>query len=454
MSGITEHVHHPASGSSDKFPVPEPENDRMYCGMKKRKFFILLSCVLLFVIALALGLGLGLGLKDNSSDDDPGYPLCRSSPELCIGGALSSNYISGRGAFNGTGIALAGESWNTGQRRIFTLYFQHHTGDIRFMQYTTDRKWIGGTRAETVASDVKDASPISAVSYAVNSTQYVHIFYINKNSTVQQLTRTNETQIWEAGPLNDLNLKAFDAPTSGLQACWKGNYYGDSDYSKFPTASGATNQQPFDERLGMNLWFATDNSTFQQYSWYNGQDVWAPVQEWHGFNGHAGVGCYSWGEGTSTYAMLVNQQDNVEFWWRDTNTTRATTQAHPINTWTNASSATIRHVYPATSLGFTTYFYAQMADRSIKGYNITFAAENTTFVENETFTITDPAGPVEGLGGTHMSVTAFAERGANRNILWDSLYVFYQAEGDDITAFTRPLAGGEWTKGKLAIPEL
>ncbi|KAF2852411.1 hypothetical protein T440DRAFT_497919 [Plenodomus tracheiphilus IPT5] len=455
LSGITEHVNQPGSLSSDKIPVPEPVNAPEYWGMKKRKFFVLVGCVLIWVVALALGLGLGLGLglKNDSSDNDPAYPLCRSSPQLCIGGAINADYVSRRGAFNGTGIALAGESWNTGHRRIFTLYFQHHTGDIRFMQYTTDRKWIGGTKAETVASDAKDATPISAVSFAANSTQYFHIFYINKNSTVRQLTRTNETDIWQPGPLDDLNLKAYDSPTDGLQACWKGNYYGDSDYSKFPTASGLTNQQHFDERLGMNIWFAVDNSTFHQYAWYNGQDTWVPIQEWKGFNGHAGVGCYSWGEGTSTYAMLVNEQNDVEFWWKDTNTTRAATQSHPINTWTNASSAAIKGVYPATSLGFTTYFYAQMADKSIKGYNITYASEHTKFVEDETFTITDPAGPVQGLGGTHLSVTAFAERDAKRRVIWDSLYVFYQSEGDDITAFTRPLAGGEWTKGKLAIPQ-
>jgi hypothetical protein len=37
--------------------------------MKKRTFFILVGCILIWVLALALGLGLGLGLglkKDNS----------------------------------------------------------------------------------------------------------------------------------------------------------------------------------------------------------------------------------------------------------------------------------------------------------------------------------------------------------------------------------------------------
>jgi hypothetical protein len=41
------------------------------------------------------------------------------------------------------------------------------------MQYTTDRKWIGGGKGQTIAGDAKDASPISAVSFALNETQYV-----------------------------------------------------------------------------------------------------------------------------------------------------------------------------------------------------------------------------------------------------------------------------------------
>jgi hypothetical protein len=267
-----------------------------------------------------------------------------------------------------------------------------------------------------------------------------HIFYIDKNNFVKQITKSNTSDIWQPGPLSKLNLKAIDSPSSGLQACWKGNFYGDSDYTKFPTFSGQQNQQPFDERKGMNIWYAVDDSTFEQYTWYNGQDTWAFVQKWQGFNGHAGVGCYSWGEGTTTYAMLANKNNDVEFWWKDTNTTTA-----------SAESA-IRGINPITSLGFTTYFYAQMADRSIKGYNITYQAENTTFLKDETFTITDPAGPALGLAGTHLTVTAYAEKAGNRT-LWDSLYVFYQTKGDDITAFTRSLNGGEWTRGTLNIPD-
>lgn len=281
-----------------------------------------------------------------------------------------------------------------------------------------------------------------------------HIFYIDRNNTVKQLTKTNTTDLWEEGPLTSLQLRTFDSPSSGLQACWKGSYYGDVDFTKFPTWSGEQNTETFDTNslVGMNIWFATDDSTFEQYAWYNGASQWVPIKSWRGFNGHAGVGCFSWGPGTTTYAMLPNRANAVEFWWKDTNTSVVSMDTHPINSWQNSSAGALNGVYPTTSLGYTTYMYAQMDDRTIKGYNISFEAENTTYIPDDTFSITDPAGPVKALGGTHMSVTAFTETGENRTTLWDSLYVFFQMEGDDISAFTRPLAGGEWTRGTLSIP--
>jgi hypothetical protein len=289
------------------------------------------------------------------------------------------------------------------------------------------------------------------VHHYIDSPQF-NIFYIDTNNTVKQVVNSNTTNIWESGSLSDLNLKAYDSPSSGLQACWKGNYYGDSDFSKFPTPDGQQNTTPYEERIGMNIWFASDDSTFQQYVWYNGQTTWAALPPWQGKNAHAGVGCYSWGTGTTTYAMMANKNNDVEIWWKDTNTNLTSKENHPINSWVNSTAGAIRGVYPITSLGYTTYFYAQMADRSIRGYNVLYMAENTTYVQDDTFTITDPAGPALGLGGTHMTVTSFAEKNGNQT-KWDSLYVFYQTQGDDITAFTRPIAGGEWTRGQLTIPD-
>ena len=268
------------------------------------------------------------------------------------------------------------------------------------------------------------------------------------------MTLTNVSTTWQPGPLSDLNLKAHDSPSVGLQACWKGNFYGDSDYKNFPVVTGGQNDVPFENQAGMNMWYALDDATFEQYAWYSGSNEWKAIKKWAGFSTHAGVGCYSWGPGTTQYAMLVNRDAAVEVYWKDTNqsSTAGSTDAHPINSWQNASTTAIPDVYPATSLGYTTYFYAQSADRSIRGYNVSFSAENTTIVPEDTFTVRSPAQPVYALGGTHLTVTSVATKDTGGFIAYDSLYVFFQTTGDDITAATRPIQGEEWSIAPLVIP--
>ncbi|UPX14119.1 uncharacterized protein EKO05_0004610 [Ascochyta rabiei] len=442
-------------------PPPVPPKDDRKCGMKKRTFCLLMGCVVFWLIALAVGLGagLGIGLKKKGGNEVQSDPFCREHPRLCIGGALNAEYISKKGAFNGSGIALAGESWNPNDGTLFTLYFQHHTGDIRSLKYTKGQKWVGGSESTIVASDAKNATPISAVSYVANATQFFHVFYVGKDNTVKQVTQTNASTtalLWTPGTINSQNLKVYDSPSSGLQACWKGNYYGDSDFTNFPTNTGKPNEIPFDNRLGMNLWYALDNSTFQQYAWYAGNDDWQQIKKWQGFNTQAGVGCFSWGAGTTQYAMMVSKDEDVEFYWKDSDTNTSTqvrNDEHPINAWENATAAAIQDVWPSTSLGYTSFFYAQLADRSIRGYDVLFGAENTSYPHRENFTVQTPAAPLYALGGTHFSVTSVSEMNEKGDVLYDSLYVFFQTQGDDITAATRRVHGGEWTIAPLKVPD-
>lgn len=43
------------------------------------------------------------------------------------------------------------------------------------MKYTKGQKWFGGGITETVASNAKNATPISAVAYVANATQFVRL---------------------------------------------------------------------------------------------------------------------------------------------------------------------------------------------------------------------------------------------------------------------------------------
>lgn len=78
----------------------------------------------------------------------------------------------------------------------------------------------------------------------------VHIYYVSKENQVNQRILSNDTNLWGNGPINNMKLAVLDNPSVGLQACYKGNFYGDSDYKKLPTANGEQNAVPFAESTG------------------------------------------------------------------------------------------------------------------------------------------------------------------------------------------------------------
>jgi hypothetical protein len=98
--------------------------------------------------------------------------LNKFSSDIESGGELDPKYFSTEGAFNGSGIALASQSFGGDEQVTMVLYYQHYTGTIRFKQLR-DGDWIGGTQSEIVAYDAKNWTPISAVAYALHNTSTV-----------------------------------------------------------------------------------------------------------------------------------------------------------------------------------------------------------------------------------------------------------------------------------------
>ena len=78
--------------------------------------------------------------------------------------------------------------------------------------------------------------------------------------------------------------------------------------------------------------------------------------------------------------MMVNSENDLEVWWKDTNASLATTRinaSHPINEWTR-SPVSIADVHPSTSIGYTSYLYAQdNKTHEVMGYNVSWNAEST-----------------------------------------------------------------------------
>ncbi|THY23556.1 hypothetical protein D6D00_06143 [Aureobasidium pullulans] len=424
---------------------PERKSARI-CGLKRGLFLLLLVAALLGAIGVGLGVGLGTKRKNESpaqvttNTTTPG-----NSSDYLVGGALDPAYYSLEGAFNGSGLALASQSFGSGEYGELVLYFQHHSGSIRWQRLTPNNGWLGGSASEVVATDAKNSTPLSAVAYSLNGISTWHLFYVDNSNRLREKINSNATNIWEEGSLTGENHLVLDADQVGMQACWYGNDYGDVDYkhSPLPDQDNSTANSTTDSGtdVGMHLWYASGDTTFQQLGWRHGDKNWTYQQEWDDKNGHAGVGCYSWGKGTTTYVMMVNSHNTAEIWWKDTNINATSTSAHPINQWTNSSVA-INNVHPSTSLGYTNAFYAQGMDGWITGYDMVWTSENTTI--NGSFKVDLR----QGIPGTHLSVTTLPDQSGG-----DSLCVFYQTEGSDIMFATRDLVQGAWTAAALVVPD-
>lgn len=134
-------VHPPPDYQSQRFT---PERRRTICGLSRLWFPILLLLLLCLAIGLGVGLGVGLSKKSSSHRASVGGQNATSSG----GGGINLDYYSKIGAFNGSGIALASESFDTGGRGEINIYFQHHTGQVRSAVLSSDGSWQGGDYAE------------------------------------------------------------------------------------------------------------------------------------------------------------------------------------------------------------------------------------------------------------------------------------------------------------------
>lgn len=53
------------------------------------------------------------------------------------------------------------------------VYFQHWTGQIRWLQLGSDGTWNGGGETNIVATNARNGTPIAAVAYSMNGVSQV-----------------------------------------------------------------------------------------------------------------------------------------------------------------------------------------------------------------------------------------------------------------------------------------
>lgn len=90
---------------------------------------------------------------------------------------------SSKGIIPGSGIGILGSqsNLNTGETlpesdpRNVLLFFQHHSGQIRWMERRSSGEWSDGSNSSIIATDAKAGTPIGVISSATTYSQW-HVF--------------------------------------------------------------------------------------------------------------------------------------------------------------------------------------------------------------------------------------------------------------------------------------
>lgn len=142
---------------------------------------------------------------------------------------------------------------------------------------------------------------------------------------------------WQDGPLNSNNLKASDAELSTLQTCCWGSTLDVPDFygGNIEAANASTLSLP---QMGMHLRYATNDTQLAQYSFIMGQSSRSYDRVWDNVNGRAGLWYQTWLSQSTSYVVLLDPQNNVNFYWKDVNSSKISTVMHPMNSWTKGKT--------------------------------------------------------------------------------------------------------------------
>lgn len=117
----------------------------------------------------------------------------------------------------------------------------------------------------------------------------------------------------------------------------------------------------------------------------------------------------------------------------------------PLTTAAHVATIKIPDLDPSAGLDFHGNLYGRVAGSGkIQGWNMTWEAENSTIGST---TLSEVAGPV-GIPGTRVVAAAYPAHGQQENI-----FVFYQANGNEIVMSTGDIATGSWNSTTLPIPD-
>ncbi|MCJ1285807.1 hypothetical protein MMC26_005148 [Xylographa opegraphella] len=250
----------------------------------------------------------------------------------------------------------------------------------------------------------------------VNNILTWSVFFIDNTSTIQNVYRNNQTNVWTLGSIGSHKFKAPSQPGAALSVYWSALWAG-----TVPGQSG-----------GLVLFAGGLDGLVHEYTWSaDGSDTWNQGFVFSSTNGFAGAACWPGGGITNLY--LQNSAHSLEVWWKDFNTEQTNTSTHPLGIW-NRGPAVAAEVRTNSSMAFSNNLYFQDSSNNVLGVAPSGTAEDLSW------------GPTfEVAAGTAMSGTSIAcQTFFPSNTGPSGIHVYFQTNGTDIVEYIRNQEGGQW----------
>jgi len=367
--------------------------------LSQRTAILLGILTLISIMGLALGLGLGLTFRKTGDSEVPaGLPQS--------------------GALNGSGIVAI--DLDDGMHMI-TTYTQTYDGTIVWSQYLNDT-WSGGSLNDTVLTDndtPRNGTPLMALSYINNEELIWHVFYVTTDNYLADSVNSNKSDGWSTGFLRNGNFAVSNSSHVGLSACVNYDWYG----------------EPYNNGLGIRLYYGAANNTIQELGWALGNTAWDYHWNFPDTNGAGGVECTV--RGSSITYIWLEANGNLQQMWYDFDVS-ARSPTHPVKEW--VTGLTYSPILPNSSISAinnnttdSKLVHFQDPNYDIKEIIANGTAENDTW-SGTTFDVGS------GIAWTRIG-SVVLETGIGDG---QEIHVMYQTNDTDMMDFTRTLDGGSW----------
>ncbi|MCJ1479108.1 hypothetical protein MMC13_007792 [Lambiella insularis] len=403
---------HGAEGKND-FAERNQANLEVVVPQKRKKMWkwVVAAMIVLVLAAVAVVVAVMVTRKNQNQDQN----IQNSSPATTTGSPSSPTAIPGStnpsptgtpffsasGAYNGTGIAITNPMNSNDAAWVF---FQDYKGALKYSALDESGNW--GSSMPLGVTGAANATSLAAITYQPSGLTVCHVFWADRTGTIQDVLYTNVSKSWFAG---NISAQGWQVPLDSNDAM---NVLWSSVLGKVRNVGG-----------GLRLYAGGLDGLIHEYAYDQVTSTWDAGFTFDGTSGFSGAAPMQAGGLTTLH--LLNQNNKLEFWWRDAGQDLV---VYPSGVWNKGVDApfTVGVNSSVTACPGDGHVYYLDADNTINSASWAGARES------ELWNQTSPVNGAVASSGSSLASLFLTLEG----VATGSTHLLFQSKGSDIVEYS------------------